>query len=263
MRSFVGWMLCGSIFVLLGSGSVHAGRAGLSSLDLEAVQTPTFMQFHPDLRWRLSGLRELERGADSIAFKQFRRASLYADKLSQAMVAEMLWEGVGTLRDRPAAYAWMDLAAERGYPALLLKREAFWTSLDEAERRQALAAGEAIYAEFGDDVALPRLKNTLRKGLRSVTGSRAGNTMGVRAIYPGGPAGVVKISAFNPKVPGLGELTSLGGARLQVFGGMEVQRMWSDHFWRAEEYLDWKEVEIDSELVNPGRVDVLPLRAID
>ncbi len=43
----------------------------------------------------------------------------------QALMAEMLWQGShDPPQDRAAAYAWMDLAAERGYPELLRQREA-------------------------------------------------------------------------------------------------------------------------------------------
>ena len=76
-----------------------------------AVLTEGFLAAHPDLRWRAEGVRA-----------------------SQAMIAAMYWDGTGVVRDRPIAYAWMDLAAERMYHDFLLYREAYWNALDAGER---------------------------------------------------------------------------------------------------------------------------------
>src|SRR3546814_9279963 len=69
------------------------------------------------------------------------------------MVAEMLWNGDGVERDRALAYAWMDLAAERGYAGFLGLRERYWSALDEAGRARALEAGQEVYAHYGDAAA--------------------------------------------------------------------------------------------------------------
>ena len=74
-----------------------------------------------DLRFRLHGLEEFKAGRHEDAFKFFQRASFYADKPSQGMVAEMLWNGQGVAKDPALAYAWMDLAAERGYVDMVIE----------------------------------------------------------------------------------------------------------------------------------------------
>ncbi|HWS25001.1 MAG TPA: hypothetical protein VN259_00380, partial [Xanthomonadales bacterium] len=89
-----------------------------------------FLQYHPDLRWRKIGLERYEQGKFDVALDAFVRSSRYADKGSQAMVAEMYWKGEGTDVDRARAYAWMDLAAERGYKDFLAVREHYWASLN-------------------------------------------------------------------------------------------------------------------------------------
>ncbi len=61
---------------------------------------------------------------------KFLRAARYADKPSQAMIAQMLWNGDGVPVDRVMAYVWADLAAERGYPAFIATREKFWSELN-------------------------------------------------------------------------------------------------------------------------------------
>lgn len=63
-----------------------------------------FLSAHPDLRYRLLGLEEYRQGNHADAFRFFRRAAYYADKPSQGMVAEMLWQDQGVPQDRALAY---------------------------------------------------------------------------------------------------------------------------------------------------------------
>jgi len=151
-----------------------------------------FLSGHPDLRYRLHGLEEFKRGNFEDAFRFFQRAAYYADKPSQGMVAEMYWNGQGTPRDPALAYAWMDLAAERGYEGFLGLRERYWAQLNETQRQQAVEHGQAIYARYGDAAAQPRLASVIRRERRRMTGSRTGFT-GNLQIYVPGPAGYEQI----------------------------------------------------------------------
>lgn len=138
-----------------------------------------YLQSHPDLAYRKYGLDAMKRKNYVKAVSHFRRAGYYADKPSQAMVAELLWTGTdGVERDRAAAYAWMDLAAEREYRIFVLQRERYWLELDEAERVRALELGQELYARYGDDQAKPRLELALRWELKKATGSRLGGFAG-------------------------------------------------------------------------------------
>lgn len=216
--------------------------------DREVMETPTFQRHHPDLRWRMQGLAAFEDGEHEAALRHLRTAARYGDKVSQSVVAEMYWLGLGTAQDRPQAYAWMDLAAERGYPILLGKREQYWSELDGTERARAIEIGRAVYAEFGDDAALPRLHSTINVGKRGMTGSRLGNGGGVKVIYPDGPADGVVVG-------------TLFGWGVSVMGGRHVHRMWDTRFWRPEKYIAWKEEVFDAEVSSIGTVEVSPLRA--
>lgn len=131
---------------------------------------------HPNEWWRVRALRALKLGQPQRAADEFRMAARYADKYSQHALSLMHWHGVGVERDRAAAYAWSDLAAERGYHDLLLVREKMWLELAPADRERALALGAALYAEFGDDVARPRTDWALRRARSAFTGSRVGYT---------------------------------------------------------------------------------------
>jgi hypothetical protein len=155
----------------------------------EAAMNGGLLSAHPDLRWRSQAMGEYQAGRMVNAFAWFRRAARYADKPSQAMVAEMYWEGRGVARDRALGYAWMDLAAERGWRPFLIKRERYWAALDEAERARALRLGEQIYAEFGDAAAKPRKEAVLARERRRATGSRTGFVGALDVVVPG-PGGV-------------------------------------------------------------------------
>jgi hypothetical protein len=80
---------------------------------------------HNDVYHRRVALQALAEGRGQRAVRNLRRAAYYADKPVQALMAEILWQGSHEQpQDRAAACAWMDLAAERGYPELLRQREA-------------------------------------------------------------------------------------------------------------------------------------------
>lgn len=162
-----------ALFVCLALSLSATGYAGPASKgELDTINTASFLNAHPDMKYRLEGWAAFDDGRYDDALGHFVRASNYADKVSQAMLAQMHWEGKGIAIDRALAYAWSDLAAERGYPRLVAQRERYWSELDPAERMHALEAGKTLYAEYGDEVAKPRMAMHLRKAYRSMVGKR-------------------------------------------------------------------------------------------
>ncbi len=159
------------------------GEAGISI----AAMTDGFLAAHPDIRWRREALHSYSNQRHEEAMVYFRRAALHADKASQAMIAEMYWNGLGVPQDRVMGYVWMDLAAERLYPNFTILRERYWAELDQAQQDEAIERGQAVYAEFGDDVAQPRLDRILRRERRRITGSRVGFTGNLTIIPNTGP----------------------------------------------------------------------------
>lgn len=151
-----------------------------------------FLSSHPDLRYRLAGMHARGQGKYEDAFRYFQRAAYYADKPSQGMVAEMYWSGNGVAQDRALGYAWMDLAAQRGYRPFVIHRERYWEAMDEATRARAVELGEAVYARYGDAAAKPRMAAVLRRARREVTGSRTGSAGNVK-IYVQTAAGPLQI----------------------------------------------------------------------
>jgi hypothetical protein len=172
-----------------------------NSTDAFVMTSEGFLGYHPDLRYRLLGLEEYRGGNYKQAMSHFRHAARFADKPSQAMIAEMLWKGLGTPVDRPAAYVWMDLAAERAYKVMLLNREKYWGDLTEAERERALEIGDALYLEYADNYAKPRLAQKLRQARRNVTGSRTGHVgnLQIQILGPSGSTTIDGSDYYDPK----------------------------------------------------------------
>lgn len=227
-------LLC-SLFILSAPAFAqdHAPEKPSSAADIEVMNTEGFLAAHPDLRWRREGLQSYNQGNTGEALTFFKRASRYADKPSQAMVAEMLWTGTGTPMDRPLAYAWMDVAAERAYLPFLAKREEYWARLSEAERAMALEVGAGVYDEYGDAVAKERLERLLRRAQRNVTGSRVGNVGNLRIIVPG---------------PGGNSIT------------IDGSRYYDEQYWEPERYWAWQ----DGIWKDPptGRVTINPIEVV-
>jgi uncharacterized protein len=206
------------------------------------VNTEYFLSAHPDIRWRREGVWSLELGQPDHAAEHFRRAARYADKPSQAMLAELYWSGLGVEQDRALAYAWMDLAAERVYPVFLAKREHYWAQLTEAERARVQDVGLPLYEQYGDDAAKPRLERLLRRAKRNMTGSRVGAVGNLRIIItsPGGPA---------PK-PG----------DIEVAPGITGHHYYDDRFREPTEYWAWQDRAWKQ--APTGRVDIQPIEPV-
>lgn len=181
---------------------------------------------HLNELWRVRALRALKLDDAGRALEEFRMAARYADKFSQHSLSLMYWHGVGTGQDRVLAYVWADLAAERGYRDLLLVREKMWSQLSDGERRRALQIGPALYADYGDEVAQPRMEWALRQARAAITGSRLGATLDrVQFEY------------------GRGDV-----APRDFFAG---ERWQPDRYWRAEDR-QWD-----------GKVIVLPVEKVE
>ncbi len=175
--------------------------------------TAGFLEHHQDLKYRLLGLEAYTQKRHDTALQYFRRASFFADKPSQGMVAEMYWNGEGTPRDPVQAYVWMDLAAERGYQGFVGLRERYWNALSATERSRAVEAGQAVYARFGDAAAKPRYEHQLRIGKSQLTGSRTGFNHGVQIEIPG-PSGSQSIDG---------------------------SKFYDERYWNAKKYWAWQD----------------------
>ncbi|MFN7213001.1 MAG: sel1 repeat family protein [Lysobacteraceae bacterium] len=222
-------------------GDARTLAADAAELGAEAVRKQTreedpwviassvFLDGHPDIRYRRYGMAAMRAGAHSDAFRHFQRAARFADKPSQGMVAEMLWEGKGVAQDRPMAYAWMEVAAERDYPAFALFRELYWQEMTAEERARAITLNKPLWAEYGDEVAKPRLEDRMRIARRNVTGSRVGFV------------GNVSIEVSTPN-----------GSR-SIDGAL----VYDDRYWEPRQYWAWQDE--DWKRLGEGKVEVGPV----
>ena len=199
------------------------------------ILTEGFLSSHPDIRWRREGLYSYNRKEYDIAVAQFLRAARHADKPSQAMLAEMYWEGIGVPRDRELGYAWMDLAAERMYPNFVILRERYWQKLGARQRREAIERGQALLAEYGDDAAKPRMERQLRLANQQITGSRLG------FVNPG-------LSV----IPVTGPLSGVS---------LAGETFYKPEYWRTNKYFEWQD-EMWHAPARTGHVDVGDLQPV-
>lgn len=223
-----------ALALALGVGlAPDASRASspAASIDEAVVLHSAFLSHHPDLRFRQLGDEARLAGRYQEALGHYQRSALHADKLSQLRIAEMYWQGKGVGRDRALAYAWMDVAAERGQSPILARRESIWEALDPSERERALREGGAIFERYGDEVAKPRMERELRRGLRRMTGSRTGS------VSPG-----LRVQQFSGVTQMRFRHDVMSGWSGPIHGGASY---YDPQLWRAEYYWQWKDENAD------------------
>lgn len=146
-----------------------------------------FLDSHPDMMYRQWGVNALHRGEIDSAMENFRLAARYADKPAQGYLGEMYWFGVERPADKIMAFAWMDVAAERGYPLFVELRDQYWAALPFEQHDAARAQARQLALEYGDAVAKPRIAAMLTRGLKAMTGSRTGSmSNNVDIVYSDG-----------------------------------------------------------------------------
>lgn len=229
-------------------------QADMRALNLmqSMMDIPTIADKHPDVLYRNVGVKAYKDGAKEEALRDFIKSASYADKLSQELVATMYWNGEGTPVDRPRAYAWMDLAADRGYRDMLVQRERYWSQLSEAERKQALDVGREVYATYSDDRGLERLQLKLSAVATQAIGSHAG--------FTGNGSTLLKSQSPNGNRP-LGDAEHsmqdvLNGSRGTV---VDDSKRYSAELWNAKQYQRLKDMQWN---LATGHVEVGDLQPV-
>jgi TPR repeat protein len=195
----------------------------------QALAEPGVVEHHSDLYFRTLGADAYKAGDKKRALEMFTSAARYGDKPSEAMVATMYWNGEGTAVDHPRAYAWMDLAADRGYHDLLIQRELYWSRLSSSERDEAIAVGKQIYDEYSDERGQQHLAVELSRVAVQATGSHTGfvgNGVVVRSL--GGVA-----TAFGGSISGY----------LNDNHITQLTQYYSNAAWSADDYLHLKDLQ--------------------
>lgn len=180
-------------FRLLGAALIAASVSGWVHADDDPLNDPEVQRtlrgmanastwYHPDLFGEFAGMRAYAHHEYGNALKYFEIGALYADKLSQLSLGLMYMNGEGTQKDPVAAYAWLDLAAERDYPDFVATRDNLKKTLTPEQLAQAQALRARLGEKYGDAVAKHRLAVQLRQGKMQITGSHTGHDSGIYQI---------------------------------------------------------------------------------
>lgn len=150
--------------------------------------------YHPDLFGEFAGMRHYTHHDYVGALKFFKIGAYYSDKMSALSIGLMYLNGVGVKKDPATAYAWLTVAAERGYPDFVATRDQVKATLSPQQLQRAQPILARIQAKYGDKVAKHRLIVQLNQGRMNITGSHTGFDFGITQRstgHCGGPAIVV------------------------------------------------------------------------
>jgi uncharacterized protein len=134
-----------------------------------------YAEHTPGFQLTVEGSRSYKAGHYQSALSRFTAAARWADKLAQFNIGVMHYHGQGVGRDLARASAWLQLAAERGYPEMVDMAALVREELNEAQlaRAQRILEQELLPV-FGDEVAIERTARRMERERRRATGSRTG-----------------------------------------------------------------------------------------
>jgi len=219
--------------------------------------------YHPDLDGEFSGIHAYAHGDFAAAVKFFERGAYYADKLSQLSLGLMYLNGEGVDTDPLRALAWIELAAERGYPNYIATRESVKASLTPDQLSQAAVLGKELGETYADAVAKPRLAKQMRLGQMQLTGSRTGFDFGPQNPPPtfgynwAGITDAKNCMAYENVVLGAGlenPVSGCGGSNLNA------KARWNpDQYFTTRDTL-WKAIVDVGTLTTGGEPETPPPR---
>lgn len=170
-------MLCATLFALTLASAAHADGDPLDDPGVQKTlraMANASTWYHPDIFGMTVGMRRYAHKDYAGALKYFEIGAFYADKLSQLSTGLMYKNGEGVKKDPVAAYAWLDLAAEREYPDFVATRDSLKAELTPEQLAQAMELRKKLGERYGDAVAKPRMAQQLRFGQMEITGSHTG-----------------------------------------------------------------------------------------
>ncbi|MCA1778853.1 MAG: hypothetical protein LC637_05595 [Xanthomonadaceae bacterium] len=137
----------------------------------------------PGTQFLERGVRFYQQGDYKAAHGNFLLASRWADKMAQFNLGMMYVNGQHFERDPLRGWAWIKLAAERGYPQYVEVAEDIWRRFSDEHREVARRILEQeLKPEFGDEVTIDRTAMRMRRDRARVGGG--GSRVGVnRALY--------------------------------------------------------------------------------
>ncbi len=156
---------------------VLAMLVGLSS-GVALAGAPVFET--PESRELVRGAHNLKKGYNNDALRNFKRAAEYGSKDAQKTIGMLYINGAGVPMDWARGYAWLKLSATHGDPEAVSARDQVFAQLKDEEKATVDRIYAEIDAEYGDQAALARREEWVRKQKREITGSRTGASSQVR-----------------------------------------------------------------------------------
>ena len=145
-----------------------AALAGAPAHAAEEAYTDSSVHYDQVFRWR--AMEAFQSGDVASAIRNFERAARFADKPSQFALGVIHMNGDGVPRDRALAFAWLDVAAERGYEEIVEQRDILWEQLTDGERAAGQFLAKRLVAKYGDAKAKPRHRSRTLAALQHSLG---------------------------------------------------------------------------------------------
>lgn len=132
---------------------------------------------HVPSAWEMrQGRQDYQAGNYMGAFWHYMNAAIWADKFAQYNIGVMYLRGEGVEFDAVRGWAWLELAAERGYPDMVQAAGDLYRMLDEAQRREGeRILREELLPDYGDATRVPATARRMERELRNATGTRTGS----------------------------------------------------------------------------------------
>ena len=167
--------------------------------DLAAREARVDSSVHYDQVFRWRAMEAHAEGNVASAIRNFERAAKYADKPSQFALGVIYMKGEGVPRDRALAFAWLDVAAERGYAEVVEQRDLLWEQLTDGERAAGEYLSTRLFRKYGDDKAKPRHRSKTMAALQHSLGkSKSVRDDVIVTDLQNCSAGIVDFTRGNP-----------------------------------------------------------------
>lgn len=169
--------------------AVTAALCLLAAANAGALDYRNYAKNAPGTQFLERGNAFFKQGDYAAAASYYRLAAHWADKLAQFNLGLLYVNGDGVERDPLRGWAWIRLAAERGYPKFVRVANDIESRFDDEHLAAATEILEQELApEYGDAVAIERTAREMERMRDRATGG--GSRVGAnRALYVTGRDG--------------------------------------------------------------------------
>lgn len=167
-----------SILALLALMIPFAAQAdrGEAAPERPSDRTRPYIEHAPSTESLVRATDAYRAGQFGRAMDHYLGAARWADKFAQYNIGIMHLRGEGVEFNPVRGWAWLEVAAERGYPQFRQSADALWDLFNEEERQAARTIfEEEIAPRYGDETTFQRTEREMRFRKGDATGSRLGS----------------------------------------------------------------------------------------